>query len=415
MITVLLHPNDLSQSVKDSPYLSFYHSERLCCGFRNKLGEGKTLPPESSTTPTPRLGRREFIHRVWIVIASVLGTSVVVLISWTNANLFLLLFAGILLAIFLRSLSDWIQEHTRFGKLMSLIIVIVLLLGVFGLTGWLMIAPISNQFNELSVQIPNAIEKFRHYLTQYEWGQRLLQPIASEDVLPRARTILGEAKGIFSITLSAVTGFFLVIFIGFYLAMNSRFYLGGFVKLFPLDKRPRTQEVLHDAGSLLQRWLIGQLISMSIIGIVTGVTLHFLGVPLAGILGFLTGFMDFIPLVGPFIAGTIAVLLAFMSSPMKALYVLALFIFLQFLESHLLIPVIQKRAASLPPALTLVAMVLFGSAFGFLGVLLATPLLAVIMVLVKKLYIEDVLGDKNTNNEPVTSPSSRHPPEAPRP
>jgi predicted PurR-regulated permease PerM len=367
------------------------------------LEKEKTLEP-SVTTPGPRSGGRGFIHRVWIVIASVLGTGLVAFVLWTNADLFLLLFAGILLAIFLRSPTDWLQERTRLGRLPSFLIVVVLLLTLFSLAGWLMAGPVSNQFNELSVQIPNAIDKFRGYLSQYEWGRRLLQPIAADDVLPRAKTILGGAKNIFSVTFTAVTGFFLFVFIGFYLSMNARFYLGGFVKLFPIDQRPRAREVLRDAGSLLQRWLVGQLISMTIIGLVTGVTLHFLGVPLAGILGFLTGFLDFIPLVGPFIAGTISVLLAFMTSPTQALYVLILFIFLQFLESHLLIPVIQKRAASLPPVLTLIAMVLFGSAFGFLGVLLATPLLAVIMVLVRKLYIEDVLGDIETNGAPPESP-----------
>jgi predicted PurR-regulated permease PerM len=359
--------------------------------------------------------RREFVHRIWIVIASILGTGLVILLLWFNANLFLLFFAGILLAIFLRSLSDWVQKHTHLGKIFSFILVITTLVAVFGLLGWVMAQPISNQFNELSDQIPPTLEKLRHYLSQYEWGQRMLQPIATDDILPRARTILGQARSIFSVTFSAITGLFLIIFIGLYLAMNARFYINGFVQLFPIERRPRTQEILRDAGALLQRWIIGQLISMTIIGTVTGVTLHFLDVPLAGSLGFLTGFLDFIPLVGPFIAGTISVLVAFLSSPIKALYVLILFTFLQFLESHLLIPIIQKRAASLPPVLTLIAMVLFGSAFGFMGVLLATPLLAVIMVLVKKLYIEDVLGDKETNDEPATSLSSPRPPEAPPP
>jgi predicted PurR-regulated permease PerM len=358
------------------------------------------------------LSRREFIRRVWIVISCVLGTAIVVLLAWFGADILLLLFTGILFAIFLRTLSNWVQNHTKLRKMPSLILVITGLVLLIGGSGWLMAAPISEQFNELSTQIPTAIEKIRHYLAQYSWGQRLLEPIKSDDILPRAKTILGEAKGVFSVTLSAITGFFLIIFIGLYLAMNARFHIDGLIKLFPMDKRPRAREVLGDVGLLLQRWIVGQLVSMTIIGLVTGIGLHFVGVPLAGILGFLTGVLDFIPLVGPFIAGTIAVLLAFLTSPIKALYVLLLFIALQFLESHLLIPIVQKKAAELPPVLTLIAMVLFGSLFGFMGVLLATPMLAVIMVLVRKLYIEDVLGDKEPAPAPATSPSTHHPPES---
>jgi predicted PurR-regulated permease PerM len=357
------------------------------------------------------LSRREFIRRVWIVISCLLGTAIVLLLAWFGADILLLLFTGILLAIFLRTLSNWVQAQTKLGKMPSLILVIIGLVVLLGGAGWLMAAPISDQFNELSTQIPTAVDKIRHYLQQYPWGQKLLEPIKSDDILPRAKTILGEARGIFSITFSAITGFFLIIFIGLYLAMNARFHIDGLIKLFPMDKRGRAREVLGDVGLLLQRWIVGQLVSMTIIGLVTGTGLYFVGVPLAGILGFLTGFLDFIPLVGPFIAGTISVLLAFVISPTKALYVLIIFVGMQFLESHLLIPIVQKRAAELPPVLTLIAMVLFGSLFGFMGVLLATPMLAVIMVLVRKLYIEDVLGDK----EPAIAPATPSPPTSPPP
>ncbi|EEF61454.1 AI-2E family transporter [Pedosphaera parvula] len=371
------------------------------------------MPEQQTNKPSvPYSSRGEFTHRVWIVISCVLGTAIILLLIWFGADILLLLFTGILLAIFLRTLSNWIQEHTRLGKIPSLILVITLLILLLGGAGWLMAGPISEQFNELSNQIPTAIDKIRHHLAQYPWGQKLIEPITSDDILPRARTILGQAKGIFSVTFTAITGFFLIIFIGLYLAMNARLHINGFIKLFPVNKRPRAREVLGDVGSLLQRWIIGQLVSMTIIGLVTGIGLHFVGVPLAGILGFLTGFLDFIPLVGPFIAGTISVLLAFLMSPTKALYVLLLFVALQFLESHLLIPIVQKKAAELPPVLTLIAMVLFGSLFGFMGVLLATPMLAVIMVLIKKLYIEDVLGDREPGPEPATSPSIPRPPES---
>lgn len=358
---------------------------------------------------------REFTRRVWIVISCILGTGGVLLFIWFGANLILLLFAGILLALFLGSLSDWVMERTGIGKVGSLLLVVLTLLSIFILAGWLMAVPITRQFNQLSVQVPEALEKIRAYITRFEWGRIAMQAPAPNEILPRAIALVGEAKNLFSVTASAITGFLLIIFIGLYLSLNSRLYLGGFLKLLPIDKRPRFGEVLYEAGGMLRRWLLGQILSMTVIGTVTGIGLHLLGVPLAVILGVLTGILDFIPFVGPFIAGTIAVLLAFMNSPIQALYVGLFFVCMQFLEGHLLIPMVQKRATKLPPVLTLLAMVLFGSWFGFMGVLLATPMLAMIMVFVQKLYIEDVLGDKNPDIVVTTSTSNRHPPESPPP
>jgi predicted PurR-regulated permease PerM len=327
---------------------------------------------------------------IWIVI----GTGAILALLWFGANIFLLLFAGILLAILLRSMSDWLARRTRLGKRWSLILVITVILVVLTGVGWLMAGPISDQVDQLSVQIPEAIQKVRSRLNEYPWGKRLLEAIDPAGLVPMARTVVGEARGIFSTTFSVITGFFLILFVGLYLAFNAKLYLGGLLRLMPLEQRPRMQEVLYDVGTTLRRWLLGQLISMTLMGLFTGIGLHLLHVPLSAILGILTGVLDFIPLVGPFIAGTATVLLAFLNSPILAFYVLLFFVGLQFVESHVLIPIIQRQAARLPPVLTLIAMVLFGSLFGFLGILLATPLLATVLVLIKRLYIEDVLGDK---------------------
>jgi predicted PurR-regulated permease PerM len=349
------------------------------------------VPPEPTAAVT---SRREFTHRVWIVISVILGTCAILSLLWIGADVFLVLFAGILLAIFLRSLSDWVCAHTALGRTGSLVVVVATLLAIMAGVGFLMAGPIAEQVDQLSVRIPEAIRKLKHDLDQYPWGKRLVEAADPAALVPQARSLMGEARGIFSTTLAVITGFFLILFVGLYLGLNAELYLGGFLKLLPVDRRSRAREVLLEVGSTLRRWIIGQLLSMTMIGLLTGFGLYFLKVPLPVVLGILTGVLDFIPLVGPFIAGSATVLLAFLNSPILALYVLLLFIGLQFVESHLLIPIIQRQATRVPPVLTLLAMVLFGSLFGFLGVLLATPLLAALLVLVKRLYIEDVLEDK---------------------
>jgi predicted PurR-regulated permease PerM len=152
--------------------------------------------------------------------------------------------------------------------------------------------------------------------------------------------------------------------------------------------------VFKELGCLLQSWLLGQFLSMTVVGILIAVGLSIIGIPLSLVLGIIAGILDFIPIFGPIIAAIPAVLLGFTHSPLHALYVVLVFVAANQIEGHLLIPLIQKHTVSLPPALTVFALTLLGTLFGFMGLLLATPLTATAMVLVKRFYIEDVLGDR---------------------
>jgi predicted PurR-regulated permease PerM len=139
--------------------------------------------------------------------------------------------------------------------------------------------------------------------------------------------------------------------------------------------------------------MLGQLCSMALVGTLTGVGLWMLGVPLAFLIGILAGILDFVPIVGTIVSGIPAVLLAFLNSPLTAFYVVLLYIGIHQIEAHLIMPLIQQRAIALPPVITIVALVLFERVFGFMGLLLAAPIAATIMVLVKAIYVEDLLGD----------------------
>jgi predicted PurR-regulated permease PerM len=135
---------------------------------------------------------------------------------------------------------------------------------------------------------------------------------------------------------------------------------------------------------------------MVFIGLLTWLGLYILGVPLSLTLGLLAGLLSFIPNFGPIISALPAILLAFIESPMKAVYVLILFVIVQIIESNIVTPLIERETVELPPALTIIFQLVLAVLIGGLGLVLATPLLAVIMVLIQMVYIEDILGDKNT-------------------
>ena len=157
----------------------------------------------------------------------------------------------------------------------------------------------------------------------------------------------------------------------------------------------------------LRRWLVGRFALMVINGALTAIGLKLLGIPLALTLGVLAGLLNFVPNFGPWIAAIPAVLIAFLQGPQQALYVAVLYLVLQSVDGYLLTPLVDRKSVELPPVLTITAQVVLGLAFGFIGILLASPLTAVTLILIKMLYIEDLLGDRMmptpegvTNNEP---------------
>jgi len=179
-----------------------------------------------------------------------------------------------------------------------------------------------------------------------------------------------------------------------FMAIQPRAYVEGFLFLVPKRRRERAREVLYEIGEVLRRWLVGQAALAACVALLTGAGLLLLGAPFAIALGLLAGLMEFVPYIGPFVAAVPAILVGFADSPELAAKVALLFLAVQMIESYALAPFIQHKAVYLPPAVILFSQVLMGAIIGALGVAVATPLAAAVMVAVSMLYVEDALGDK---------------------
>ncbi|MDZ4159759.1 MAG: AI-2E family transporter, partial [Anaerolineaceae bacterium] len=235
----------------------------------------------------------------------------------------------------------------------------------------------------------------QNVLRQYEWGRLLLeQTITWENILREQSVLLERVTGIFSSTVGAIISLAIIVFLGFYLAIQPNLYIQGFLHLFPLNNRERMHAVLEECGQTLQWWLLGRAISMVSVGTMISIGLGIMGIPLAMALGFLAALLDFIPNIGPVVATLPAVIIALGQDPVKALYVLILYFVIQQIENYLITPIIQQRTVDLPPALTIVAQVLLTVILGAFGLLIASPLMAVLIVIVRMLYVEDILGDR---------------------
>ena len=194
-------------------------------------------------------------------------------------------------------------------------------------------------------------------------------------------------------TVAAVGGLLLIIFLSIYIGADPELYHRGLMHLFPHDARERAGEVLTAMATVLRKWLVTQLIAMAVIGGVTTVVLLLLHVKAAFALGLIAGLFEFIPTVGPILSAVPAVAMGFLDSPEKALTVGLAYVAIQFLENHILIPLLMKGGVDLPPALTILAQALMALVFGFIGLMVAVPAMAATMVAVKMLYVQDVVGD----------------------
>lgn len=338
-----------------------------------------------------------FRRRVLLIAGAVVLVVLMLAFLWLAGNVLLLIFAGILLAVFFRGMSDWLSKHSFLSESWALAVTLLGLLLLIGSGLWLIGSDVATEAGQLRQQLPRSLERLEQNIEKYEWGKQLIgQTSRADELLPEKTELAAKATGVFSTTLGALATFVVFLFLGLFLAANPELYVNGLIRLTPINKRARAREVLNSAGSALRWWLLGKIAAMIVVGLLTAVGLAWLGVQPALTLGLLAAVLTFIPNFGPILSVVPAVLLAVTESPTKALYVIILYVVIQTVESYLLTPLVQQRTVSLPPALTISAQVLLGILAGGLGVVVATPLTAALLVVVQMLYIEDILGDKQS-------------------
>ncbi len=343
--------------------------------------------------------QKSYVEKVLIAVGIAILAYLLYLTFFSVFDVVLLVFAAALLAIFLRGIADLINRYTKISEGLSVLLASFLVLAILAGAIALLAPSVAEQARHLRQELPVSAQKVSNFISQYSWGRTLIDQLPdTEEVMAKidAASILSRVGGYFSSTLGALGNFFITILLAIYLASEPEFYARGFTKLFPINKRKRVLEVLAGINDTLRWWLIGKVASMIFIGVLTWIGLSILGVPLALTLGLIAGLLSFIPNFGPILSALPAILLAFIESPISAVYVLGLFVGVQVIESNVVTPLIERETVELPPALTIIFQLALGVMIGGLGLVLATPLLAVLMVLVQMVYIQDVLGDRDT-------------------
>ncbi|MDQ6639701.1 MAG: AI-2E family transporter [Pseudomonadota bacterium] len=315
----------------------------------------------------------------------VLAVALLLLVLWRLRNVALLCFAAVIAAAFLRGIAEPLAGFTRLPARVAIVVVIVALVALLVTAMWLTGQPMLRQLQELRSTVPRAWATALQWLQAQPFGPQLMAWAGETADLkvPWARV-----AGVASAATTALADGFLVLLLGIYLAFDPALYRDGFLRLIPPARRAEIGSALTASGDALKRWLLGQGLTMLIVGTTVGIGLALLGMPLAAAMGFISGLLEFVPFFGAIASALLGTLLAFAQGPQQALHVALFFLVIQQLEGNLVIPMVQRWAVQLAPVLSLLAVVVFGTLFGVEGVLLGTPLMVVATVLIRKLYIE---------------------------
>lgn len=219
------------------------------------------------------------------------------------------------------------------------------------------------------------------------WMQQLGITATPEDfksLAQQAMNSLGRLTAAVGTVVGAVTSGVMMLVLAIFIAMEPKLYERGIAWMLPMGKRESFYIIAERMGWTLRRLMFGRLVGMGVEGIGTWLLLWAGGVPMAGLLGILTGLFAFLPNIGAIISGVLIVLVGFSAGTDTGLYAFAVYLVVQIVDGYLIVPMVAKRATDLAPALVLAAQILFGALFGILGLFLADPIIAML-----KVYLEE--------------------------
>ncbi len=344
--------------------------------------------PNSSSEDQPNRNRTVILAAG--ILAVILLSVVVVLAPVVIPLTFMIA----LFAVYLRSLGTPLADIIpgivpRYATVVVAAITFSTLIGFGVLAG----PQISNEMDALNETIPQALTSVEQELRQYGWGDQLIESLSQVDTGVGSIDIFSQLSGVVSSTLSALTNISIVIVGGMYVAFEPAFYTNNLIRLVPSRSRDRASEILDELYDILRRWLVARLISMLVVGLLTFIGLTLINMPLALILAIIAALLSFIPNIGPILSVVPAVLVGLTISPAQGALAIIVYTVVQLAENYLITPFVERNTVYLPPAATMVMQVIMTLTFGWFGLFIAAPFLAALIVLVKCLYIEDILGD----------------------
>ncbi len=354
----------------------------------------------------------------WIALLALVAS---IYILWQLKDILLLVFAAIVLANSLNLLARWLRKKLGIQRSAAVLIAIGILVAAIVLFFQIIVPPFAKQLQEIYVLVPQGIRQLNTWVNSVDDVvpddlERYVPDVDSfiQQAMPFGNRLLGGSFAFFSNSLGSILNVLLIVILGLMMLVNPDAYRNGFTRLFPSFYRRRVDGILKECEVSLGSWIVGALISMSVIAVLSTVGLSIIGVKAALANGVLAGLLNFIPNLGPTFSVIPPMAIALLDSPIKAALVLGLYVAIQQFESNFLTPYVMSQQVNLLPAVTLLAQVFFATIFGFWGLLLALPLVVVCQIWIRRVLIEDIMDPWNapphTKNRAFQSPHSDTPP-----
>ncbi|MDB4887902.1 MAG: hypothetical protein JWN79_3340 [Gemmatimonadetes bacterium] len=327
------------------------------------------------------------------------------------AEVFLLLFLGILFSLGLGALAGVLHRRVRLPERWAFFAAILITFGGIALLFMMLVPPLIAQTQELVKVLPAYIggweaaidrvaERNPALKSVYTPGQHRILLAVYQQVAGQFGNVVPKVMSLVEVLVSL----FSVVVMGLYLALHPALYREWLIVLFPPIHRDLVRDVLSDASRQLRAYLVGLLMTMAFLGTLTAVGLYLLGVPYYVTFGVFTGLATIVPFFGTLLA-TLLPALFVLTGPNgghAALLVIGLGVVVHLIEGNLVSPYITQRQVDLPPVLTIVFVLVVGKLLGPLGLLVAVPALAVLMVVVKRILLNRIYegqGFRRTTRE----------------
>jgi predicted PurR-regulated permease PerM len=352
-------------------------------------------------------GRFRFAPILTATVLTVLG----LWLFFKVAHVLILLFIGVLLSLYLRAIAGWLERRLHVPD--RLAFAASLLLSVAGVAAifWILVPPVIEQTQALIKVLPNyitgweasierTISRFPALRDYWKPGEhKILFGVynqISDNFASIPMRVIGVVEGAISL--------FSIAIIAIYMSLHPALYREWLIALFPPIHRDLVRDLLGDLGDTLRSYMVGQLLVMAFLAALTAIFLKLLGVPYWLTFGIFTGLVSIIPFFGTLLSTTLPALFV-LNGPnggVRALLVLGVGVVVHLIEGNIVSPYAMSKKVDLPPVLTIMSVLIMGQLLGGIGLIVALPTLAMMMVIVRRILITRIYegqGFRRTTRE----------------
>jgi predicted PurR-regulated permease PerM len=336
------------------------------------------------------------------ILASVVLTVLLLWMVGRAADIFLLLFLAILISLYLGAVTDFFQRRAKLPRWVAFSLALFGTLGAIIGIVWLLVPPVIAQTQELLTVLPSQIEVWETGIDNmvarvpalapmWHPGEHKLLIAAYQQV---AGTFGGVVPKVFSLVHVAIS-VFSVLVMAIYLALEPAFYREYLIALFPPVHRDLVRDVLSDLATTLRQFIVGQLFTMGVLAFLTGLGFYFLHVPYWLTFALVTGVVSVIPFFGTLVSTALPALFMLGEGGFgAAMAVVGWGVLVHLFEGNILMPKVMQGKVHLPPVMTILSVLIVGTMIGGVGLVVAVPMLAVVMVVVRRILMNRIYEGK---------------------